>query len=173
MEKDIKQILELVQTINNKCDNLEKENFRLQNQYQQISKKLDNLKRDIANVPQTESNIRDNQILRVKDILNEYPVTKSVLYRYLQNHQDNGLKVIQKDEGGVYSVKRVDWEDWFNNMLATFGDFTSSDIEILEILNQDEDIDIDTQISKIKEVIEKKSKSPKPTLTEKEFDFNL
>ena len=173
MDKEIKQILELVQTINYKCDNLEKENRRLQNKNDRILKRIDDLERDISNVPQSEKNIIDNQILKIQDILNEYPISKSVIYRYFQNHKDNGLNVIQKDEGGTYKIKRADWEFWFNNMLSVPTEIFEMDTQILDILNQEE-IDPNTQITNLKELIDKKSKlSNKITLKNKEFEFNL
>lgn len=175
MEKDIKQILELVQRINYKCDDLEKENLRLQNKNDRILKRLDELERDVSNVPQTQSNILDNQQLTIKMILEQYPhMKKSTLYRIFQNHRNNGLNVVQKDEGGTYTVKRKDWEDWYNNMLSVSTDILDLDSQISDILNQDDDIDLSVKVEEVKKIIEKKSKlSNVSNIIDKEFEFNL
>jgi hypothetical protein len=165
LENKIKEILELVKTLHIKSDSLSKDNFRLQNQNNKILNRIDDLERDINNTPIANNQVLQNQYLSVKDILKEYPnIKKSTLYKILQNHQSNGLNVIQKDEGGTYTVQRKEWDFWLNNQLSIPNYLNESDNDILNILNSNHS----DKVSEIEKVILKKEQ----VISDNKINFN-
>ena len=172
MEDKINQILELVQVINNKTHKLEKDNSILNNQNERILKRIDDLERDISNLPSEVKAVKKNEFITIKDILNENKqIKKTTLYRYFQNHATNGLNVIQKDEGGTYTIKREDWDFWYNNQFMASFNFFDTEYEIKNVLTPNNDKTVEEQLSQIQEILEKKTKITEEIRTKQSIKY--
>lgn len=155
MEAKLNQILEVVQVINNKTSTLQQENEKLKKQNEVILKRIDDLELEISNIPKEVKVIKKQEYLTIKDILKENPqIKKTTLYRYFQNHTANGLKVIQKDEGGTYTIKREDWDIWYNSQFSIAFDFINSKSTIESIIEEDDNsINAEEKIKQIKKIL--------------------
>ena len=169
------QILELLHTINNKVDNIQSDNKKLNNKVDNVIDRINDLEKDINN--KTSISSSSNEYLSVKEIVEIYKISKEKVYQDIKSNEFNQT-YSQKKNGGKILIKKRDWELWFNSFIVP--DMLDKYREKISIEDLEEDYQQEEK-ELFEEIILKKDNSSneeKKSILNKlenceDFEFNL